>query len=94
MNLKESATDPCIFYKQGGGMVVLILVFYVDNTLCAGERKELQWANKKIEERIKIVKLGKLKKHLGIAYDWKQDKSGNTYLEASMFKAKDDRGDQ
>jgi hypothetical protein len=40
---------------------VLILVLYVDNTLCAGERKEVQWAYKKIEERIKIVKLGKLK---------------------------------
>jgi hypothetical protein len=30
------------------------------------------------------VKLGKLKKHLGIACDWLQDKLGNTYLEASM----------
>jgi hypothetical protein len=32
------------------------------------------------------MKLEKLKKHLGIAYDWKQDKLGNTYLEASMPK--------
>jgi hypothetical protein len=32
------------------------------------------------------VKLGKLKKNLGIMYDWKQDKLGNTYLEASMPK--------
>jgi hypothetical protein len=32
------------------------------------------------------MKLGKLKKHLGIAYDWKQDKLGNTYLEPSMPK--------
>jgi hypothetical protein len=38
----------------------------------------------KIEEKIKIVKLGKLKKHLGIMYDWKQDKLGNTYLEHNM----------
>jgi Reverse transcriptase (RNA-dependent DNA polymerase) len=45
MNLKQSATDPCIFYKQRGGkVVVLILVLYVDDTLCAGERKEVQWA--------------------------------------------------
>jgi hypothetical protein len=86
MNLKQSATDPCIFYKQRGGKVVLILVLYVDDTLCEGERKEVEWAYKKIEEKIKIVKLGKLKKHLGIMYDWKQDKSGNTYLEASMPK--------
>jgi hypothetical protein len=54
--------------------------------LCVGERKEVQWAYNKIEEKIKIVKLVKLKKHLGTAYDWKQDKLGNTYLEASMPK--------
>jgi hypothetical protein len=39
MKLKQSATDPCIFYKQRGGKVVVILVLYVDDTLCAGERK-------------------------------------------------------
>jgi hypothetical protein len=32
------------------------------------------------------VKLGTLKKHLGILYDWKQDKLGNKYLEASIPK--------
>jgi hypothetical protein len=32
----------------------------------------------------KIVRLGRLKKHLGIMHDWRQDKSGNTYLEAYM----------
>jgi hypothetical protein len=64
--------------------VVLILVLCVDDILCGGERKEVEWAYKKIEEKIKVVKLGKLKKHLGIIYDWKQDNLGNTYLEASM----------
>jgi hypothetical protein len=41
MNLKQSATDPCIFYKQQGGKVVLRLVLDVEDTLYAGERKEL-----------------------------------------------------
>jgi Reverse transcriptase (RNA-dependent DNA polymerase) len=74
----------CIFYKHRGRKFVLILVLYIDDTLCAGERKEVEWAYKKIEEKIKIMKLGRLKKHLGTIYEWKQDKSGNTYLEASM----------
>jgi hypothetical protein len=65
-------------------------VLYVDDTLCAGERKEVEWAYKKIEEKIKIVKLGRLKKHLGIIYEWKQNKSGYTYLEASMPKMIDE----
>jgi Reverse transcriptase (RNA-dependent DNA polymerase) len=73
MNLQQSATDPCIFYKHRGGKLVLILVLYVDDTLCAGERKEVEWAYKKIEEKIKIVKLGRLKKHLGTIYDWNQE---------------------
>jgi hypothetical protein len=39
-----------------------------------------------IESKVKIEKLGRLKKHLGIWYDWKKDKLGNTYLEATMPK--------
>jgi hypothetical protein len=69
---------------------VLILVLYVDGILCAGERKEVEWSYKKIEEKIKIVKLGRLKKHLGTTYERKQDKSGDTYLEASMPKMIDE----
>ena len=40
MKLKQSATDPCIFYKQRKGKVVLVLLLYVDDTLFAGEKKE------------------------------------------------------
>jgi hypothetical protein len=69
---------------------VLILVLYIDDTLCAGERKEVEWAYKRIEVKIKIVKLVRLKKQLGIIYDWKQDKLGNTHLEASMPKMIDE----
>jgi hypothetical protein len=36
------------------------------------------------------VKLGRLKKHLGTIYEWKQDKSGNMCLEASMPKMIDE----
>jgi hypothetical protein len=51
MNLKQSATDPCIFYKQQGGKVVLIRVLYVDDLLCAGERKEVQWAYRRLRRK-------------------------------------------
>jgi hypothetical protein len=51
MSLQQSATDPCIFYKHRGVKLVLILGLYVDDTLCAGERKEVEWAYKKIEEK-------------------------------------------
>jgi hypothetical protein len=64
MNLQQSATDPCIFYKHQGGKLVLILVLYVDGTLCAGERKEVEWAYKKIEEKIHDSEIGKIKEAL------------------------------
>jgi hypothetical protein len=79
MKMQQSATDPCIFYKQKGVKVILFLVLYDDYALFSREKKEVEWAYKKIEEKIKIVRLARLKKHLGIMYDWKQDKAGNTY---------------
>jgi Reverse transcriptase (RNA-dependent DNA polymerase) len=67
MKMQQSALSPCIFCKQRGGKIILILILYVHDTLCSGEKKE--WAYKKIEARIKIVRLVRLKKHLGIMYD-------------------------
>ena len=46
LNMLQSATDPCIFYKRKEGKVVLILVLYVDDTLCAGRKDEVEWAYK------------------------------------------------
>jgi Reverse transcriptase (RNA-dependent DNA polymerase) len=86
MKLKQSATDPCIFYKQRKGKLVLVLVLFVHDTLCTGEKREVEWAYKMIESKVKIEKLGRVKKHLGIWYGWKNDELGNTYLEATMPK--------
>jgi hypothetical protein len=46
----------------------------------------VEWAYKMTESKVKIEKLGRLKKHLGIWYEWKKDELGNTYLEATMPK--------
>jgi hypothetical protein len=50
--------------------------------MCRREELEVEWAYQKIEEKIKIVRLGRLKKYLGIMCDRKQEDAGNTYLEA------------
>jgi hypothetical protein len=39
MNLQQSATDPCIFYKHQGGKLVLILSCYTLMTLYALEKE-------------------------------------------------------
>jgi hypothetical protein len=60
---------------------------YVDDTLCLGHKEELEWMYKEIQKKFKIEKLGRLKKHLGIWYEWKNDKiTKELYLEASMSK--------
>jgi hypothetical protein len=53
MKMQQSATDPYMFYKQRGGKVVLILILYVDDTLCAGDKKEVEWAHMTIDESLR-----------------------------------------
>jgi len=87
LKLIQSQTDPCIFYKKDkGGHPTLILALYVDDTLIAGTRKEVDWLYEQVEKRFKIEKLGRLKKHLGTWWNWHKDKKGETYLSASMPK--------
>jgi Reverse transcriptase (RNA-dependent DNA polymerase) len=74
LNLSQSKTDPCIFYKEKNNKVVLILVLYVDDILCLGHKEELEWMYNKIQKKFKIEKLGKLKRHQGIWYEWKTEK--------------------
>jgi hypothetical protein len=90
LKLIQSQTDPCIFYKKNKwNHPVLILALYVDDTLLAGTRTEVNWLYEQVQKRFKIEKLGKLKKHLGIWWEW--HKEGNqTYLSASMDKMIED----
>jgi transposase InsO family protein len=83
LQLKQSKTDPCILYKYKGNDLVLVLALYVDDTLCLGHARELQWLYESIETKFKIERLGQLKKHLGIWYEWKEE-NGETVIEASM----------
>ena len=83
LKLTQSKTDPCILFKHKGNDLVLVLALYVDNTLCLGHAEEIKWLYESIEKRFKIERLGRLKKHLGIWYEWKEE-DGETVIEASM----------
>jgi hypothetical protein len=60
-----------------------MLALYVDDTLCLGHEQEISWLYTNIEKRFKIERLGRLKKHLGIWYEWKQEQ-GEIIIEATM----------
>jgi hypothetical protein len=90
LGLIQMKSDPCIFTKKEGNKLVLLLALYVDDTLCTGPRKWVEWAYEQIETKYKIEKLGPLKKHLGIWWEWKKDEKDNTYLIATMPKMIDE----
>jgi Reverse transcriptase (RNA-dependent DNA polymerase) len=54
MELQQSMTDPCIFYKVKNNKVVKILAMYVDDTLCLGHKEELEWMYKEVQKKFKI----------------------------------------
>ena len=65
---------------------ILLLALFVDDTLVTGTKQEVENLYKKVQEKYNIEILGKLKKHLGIWWNWKKDNLGNTILEATMPK--------
>jgi hypothetical protein len=76
LNLKQSKSDSCIFYKNIQGKVVLMVEVYVDDTMNCGTKKESAWAYRMIETRFKTDKLGKLNKYRGVWWVWKTDANG------------------
>ena len=92
MKMKQSLTDPCVFYlRDDQGKLVLIALLHVDDTLMAGEAKWIKWYKAMVGERFKYRDEGKLKKHLGVRYEWKTDPETNErYIEATMPKLVDE----
>jgi hypothetical protein len=92
LGMKQSLTDPCVFFKHGdNGELILILVVHVDDTLITGPEDEVHKFMDEFEKHLKIERLGTLKKHLGIWYNWKSDAiTGDEYLEANMSKLIDE----
>ena len=89
ISMKQSHSNPCVFYKQDNGKLTLILAVYVDNTLLAGTEEEKHWIYQNVTEKYSIFKLGRLCKHLGIWYNWKTDNNGKTYVKMTMPKLVD-----
>ena len=83
-NFIKSMSDPCLFIKKNGkGEIIVLVTLYVDDITCHGKRTDVEQVKKDIMERHKIADLGIIKKHLGVWYEWKEDKDG-PYVEKSM----------
>ena len=74
-----------MFYKQGGKLVSLGSHFCWQ-FIIGGTPEEVKWCQESLKQRFNITELVQVKKHLGVWYEWKKDKEGNTFIEASMHK--------
>ena len=77
-------TDPCILYLRENEVLKIVMTIHVDDSLCAGSKKDLEVLYSKIRTKYKITTLGEITKYLGVRYDWKIDSKGEKYVIASM----------
>jgi hypothetical protein len=86
----QCETDPCVFYRVNiQEYLDLVIVCHVDGSIIAGSKPVIDKYLKDFEKHLKIERLGKMKKHLGIWWAWKEDERG-VYLEGSMDKMKEE----
>ncbi|KAI2494658.1 hypothetical protein MHU86_19887 [Fragilaria crotonensis] len=91
MKMIQSLVDPCLYYwKNTAGEVTLMAVVHVDDVLLAGKKETIEKFKSELKKRFNISDLGRLKKHLGVWYDWKTDDNGESYIVASMTKLEDE----
>jgi hypothetical protein len=48
-----------------------------------GSKEEIEWLKKKVREKFNITDLGRMKRFLGIWYEWERDENG-PFVKASM----------
>jgi len=76
--VKQSKSDPCVFYKkEKDGFPLIITAVTVDDCLMGGTPKELDIFMADIEKEFNIMKEMEVKKYLGINYEFKRDDNGD-----------------
>ena len=91
MKMNQSLVDPCLYYwKSKVDEVILMAVVHVDDVLLIGRKTKIEKFKLEIQKRFNISDFGRLKKHLGVWYEWKTDKNGEIYIVGSMTKLEDE----
>jgi len=88
LGFMQSQTDPCIFFRHDkAGKLSMVILMHIDNSLISGRKWQVEEFFKQFVQYLKIERLGQLKKHLGVQWEWKEDpQTGEVYLKASMSK--------
>ena len=84
LGLKQCRTDPCLFVLcDSKGTNLAMVVVYCDDCILTGHFKHISEIKKGIARSVKILDLGKLKRHLGVDYEFGKDQEGH-FIKASM----------
>ena len=76
-NLKMSRTYSSIFFKKDyKGRLELVMLVDLDYVFIAGKLETWKKAKEKIKENFNISEFGKVKKFLGVYYEWGRDAKG------------------
>jgi hypothetical protein len=85
LGLKQSLTDPCVFYGVNAkGVLDIIVSTHVDDSAVGGRKTRVQKFLSDFEQHLKIERLGPMKKHLGVWWKLLRDEKRELYLEGSM----------
>ena len=87
MKMKQSQSDPCVFYKlDDDGELLLMVSVTVDDCAVTGMESDINWFMDELEKRFKITRGGILRKHLGVDYEWGLQDDGRAFCKATMDK--------
>ena len=85
LNLTQSKADPCVFYrKTKNGTPLVMVICHVDDCCIMGKRKYVQEIKTRLKQEFGTVEDGKLRKLLGVRYEWKKDQDNETYITMTM----------
>ena len=91
LQCEQSQTDPCLLIKRNDeGEVILLIVCYVDDVLMSGRSEDIKEFMQKFKKKYNITELGRMKKHLGMWYEWKKDEKGEPYIKVTMDEMLDE----
>ena len=85
-NFKACKSDPCILFLTEDEQLKVVMSTHVDDSMCVGSREDLDKLYRNVRKKYKITTLGRLKKYLGVHYDWQINESGEQYVIVTMSK--------
>ena len=80
LGLIQCKTDPCLFMLFTDGELQALVVVYCDDCIVTGTPTAVKMIKKGVAGSVTITDLGRLKRHLGVNYEFGTDENGDYIL--------------